>query len=267
ARDRKGLTRMALSAASGVSQRYLAQIEAGAGNVSIALLLRVAVALDCRVEWLTAEDDPWTSDAFHVADLFRRAGAEAKARALTELGASAVRGERSRRIALVGLRGAGKSTLGAALGRRFATQFVELDRDIEEQAGMPVADVMALYGAEGYRRLERQAIERIAATHPSLVLAVAGGVVTEPETYRALLADFSVVWIKASPAEHMERVRAQGDTRPMAGNPEAMKQLEAILDAREAQYARADARIDTQGKSAGQSADELAALVEARGWL
>jgi XRE family aerobic/anaerobic benzoate catabolism transcriptional regulator len=168
---------------------------------------------------------------------------------------------RRQRICLIGLRGAGKSTLGRLLGETLSVPFIELNRDIEEQSGMPVNEVMALYGQEGYRRLERQALERIVQMTDCVVLAVAGGIVSEPETYNFLLRNFHTVWLKATPEEHMQRVRTQGDERPMAGNPKAMEELNAILTAREALYARADLTVDTSGRTLEQSRADLLAAV------
>jgi XRE family aerobic/anaerobic benzoate catabolism transcriptional regulator len=172
---------------------------------------------------------------------------------------------RRQRVALIGLRGAGKSTLGRGLGSALSIPFVELNRDIEEQSGMPVADVMALYGQEGYRRLERQALERVVATSDQVVLAVAGGIVSEPETFAFLLRHFHTIWLKAPPEIHMKRVLDQGDVRPMAGNPQAMAELTSILTSREALYAKAESAIDTEGRSIEESARDLVAAVRALG--
>lgn len=267
ARELKGIPRRVLSERSGVSPRYLAHLEAGEGNISIGLLLRVAVALDHRLEWLIGDEDPWTSEVVRAADLFRGADAATRARVLDLLAPEPAEALRAQRICLVGLRGAGKSTLGAAAGAALGLPFVELNREIEAQSGMPVNEVLALYGPEGYRRLEAQAVERVAATHDSLILAVAGGIVAEPETYKTLLQRFHTVWVKASPAEHMARVRAQGDLRPMAGNPEAMEQLKSILTSREALYARAQATLDTAGRGVEESLADLLGLVRERHWL
>ena len=264
ARERKGIPRRVLSEMSGVSPRYLAQLESGEGNISIGLLQRVALALDHRIEWLVGDEDPWTSDAMRVADLFRSATSQVQERVLAELSPESVENLRAHRICLIGLRGAGKSTLGADLGSTLSIPFVELNRDIEEQAGMPVSEVMALYGQDGYRKLEAQAIDRIIATHDTMVLAVAGGIVAELETYKRLLNHFHTIWLKASPEEHMSRVRAQGDERPMAGNPEAMDQLRSILRSREALYDKALAHLDTSGKTEKASLKELLSLVKER---
>ncbi len=267
ARERKGIPRRVLSEISGVSPRYLAQLEAGEGNISIGLLQRVAMSLDHRIEWLLGDEDPWTSEVIQVADLFRQSTREVRQQVLTLLAPSVDVGQRAHRVCLIGLRGAGKSTLGARAGAALGVPFVELNREIEEQSGMPVNEVLALYGQEGYRRLEAQAISRIIATHESLVLAVAGGIVAEPETYKTLLANFHTVWLKATADDHMTRVRAQGDTRPMAGNPEAMDQLKSILTSREALYSRAEAQLDTSGKSVDTALAELLTLLRDRQFI
>lgn len=267
ARERKGIPRRVLSEISGVSPRYLAQLEGGEGNISIGLLQRVAIALDHRIEWLMGEEDPWTSDALRVADLFRAASGDLRQRVLDMLAPEPIEAMRAHRICLIGLRGAGKSTLGAAVGAAIGVPFVELNREIEEQSGIPVIEVMALYGQEGYRKLEAQALGRIIATYDTVILAVAGGIVAEPETYKTLLANFHTIWVRASPADHMNRVRAQGDTRPMAGNPEAMEQLKSILTSREVLYERALAQLETTGTPPEASIEELISLIRERRFL
>ena len=267
ARELKGIPRRVLSEVSGVSPRYLALLEAGDGNISIGLLQRVADALDHRIEWLVGEDDPWTSEALRVAELYRAAPAEVRAQVLDHLLPQPEATARRHRIALIGLRGAGKSTLGARAGAALGLPFVELNREIEEQAGMPVNEVMAFYGQEGYRRLEAQALGRVIATHDQMILAVAGGIVSEPETYKTLLGHFHTIWVKAAPTEHMARVRDQGDTRPMAGNPEAMDQLRFILTSRETLYEQARAKLDTTGRTLEESTADLLALIAEKEFL
>ena len=257
ARQRKGMSRRVLSELSGVSQRYLAQLESGAGNISIALLFRVANALDHRIEWFVGDDDPWESEPLQVAELFRSANTDTRNQVLELLGPKQTEQFKGQRICLIGLRGAGKSTLGRSLSEHLAMPFHELNQEIEEQSGMPVEEVMALYGPEGYRRLERQALERLVAATETLILAAAGGIVAEPGTYKFLLRHFHTIWLKASPEEHMARVRAQGDHRPMAGNPKAMDDLKSLLTSREALYARADRVVDTTGKPPPVSTAEL----------
>lgn len=267
ARERKGIPRRVLSEMSGVSPRYLAQLEAGEGNISIGLLQRVAIALDHRIEWLTGEDDPWNSDSLRVADLFRTASADIQQKVLQTLSPEPIEARRAHRICLVGLRGAGKSTLGALAGDALNIPFVELNREIEEQSGMPVAEVLALYGQEGYRNLEAQAIDRVIATYDTMILAVAGGIVADPDTYNSLLNNFHTIWVKTSPQEHMSRVRAQGDERPMADNPEAMEQLKSILTSREVLYEKALAQLETSNKPKEVSLGELLSVIQERGFL
>lgn len=267
ARELKGLPRRVVSERSGVSPRYLAQLEAGEGNISIGLLQRVAITLDHRIEWIVGEDDPWTSEAMRVADLFRSSTADVRQKVLEALNPLPPESLRARRVCLIGLRGAGKSTLGAMAAQVLRVPFVELNVEIEEHAGMPVNEILALYGQEGYRQLEAQAVSRVIATHDMMILAVAGGIVSAPDTYKTLLAHFHTVWLKATPDEHMARVRSQGDTRPMEGNPEAMEQLRSILRSRETLYEKAVARLDTSGKPLQTSADELVDLIRERGFF
>lgn len=262
ARERKRIPRRVLSEISGVSPRYLAQLEAGEGNISIGLLQRVAMALDHRIEWFLAEDDPWSSEALRVADLYRAASDEVRDVVMKTLSPEPTEAMRARRICLIGLRGAGKSTLGRQIGTTLDIPFVELNEEIEAQSGMPVEEVMALYGPEGYRKLEAQALARSVATHDKMILAVAGGIVAEPDTYASLLAHFHTIWVKTSADEHMARVRAQGDERPMVGNPEAMEQLRSILTSREAHYQKAQAVLDTSGKTVERSVSELQQLIQ-----
>lgn len=267
ARESKGIPRRVLSEMSGVSPRYLAQLEAGEGNISIGLLQRVASALSYRIDWLIGEEDPWASEALRVAELYRSAGPEARRIAMDALSPETMVKARAQRVCLIGLRGAGKSTLGALAGASLNVPFIELNREIEEQSGMPVGEVMALYGQEGYRKLEAKAVSHVISDHNRVVLAVGGGIVAEPDTYNNLLAHFHTIWIKTSPDEHMSRVRAQGDERPMAGNPEAMEELKSILKTREALYERALEQIDTSGKSVDLSIRDLLKLIEARKFI
>lgn len=250
-RKQARLSRRELSATAGISERYLAQLEGGQGNISIALLSRVAEALHLALPDLIAEEDPL------IAEL-RQASPEQRARVAEALAPGR---RHAGRIALIGLRGAGKSTLGALLAKRLGLPFYELNGMVEEAAGISVTELFALYGQEGYREMERTALGRL-SSGPPLVLAVAGGIVSEPGTFEHLLNSFRTVWLKARPEEHMERVRGQGDERPMAGNPRAMGELRTILTAREAQYARADLCVDTSGQTIPES---LTALLTALG--
>lgn len=267
ARARKAVSRKALSEASGVSLRYLAQLEGGEGNISISLLRRISKALDHRIEWLVGDDDPWTSDAVRVASQFRAASSEQRRRVLSILDPENSDMQRGQRIALIGLRGAGKSTLGRLAAEALDVPFVELNAEIEQNSGMPVNEVLAMYGQEGYRRLERHALEQLAASPNPIILAVAGGIVSEPDTYNILLRNFHTIWLKAKPQEHMGRVRKQGDLRPMAGNPAAMDELRSILTSRESLYSRAETQIDTSEKTVDQSLADVISVIRTEAFL
>lgn len=267
ARTRMGISRRLLAEKSGVSQRYLAQLESGQGNISIGLLLRIAEALDFRIEWLLAEEDPWTSGTAMISSLLRGATRDQRDRVLEILMPESPSLKRASRIALIGLRGAGKSTLGRLAAAELGLPFKELNEDIEEASGMPAAEVMNFYGPEGYRHLERQSLERVVALHGKVVLAIAGGIVSQPETFNYLLQNFHTVWLKAKPEEHMSRVRGQGDERPMAGNPDAMSELRNILMSREALYAKAEAQINTSNATLQESLKALIQTVKGHGFL
>jgi len=230
-RKSKRLSRRELSELSGVSPRYLVRLEAGEGNISIGLLQRIAVALERPIEWFVSSEP------------------------------QQLRERKAERICLIGLRGAGKSTLGSGVARELDLPFIELNQEIECSAGMPVAEVIAMYGDEGYRRLEADTLKEIVAKQERFVLAVAGGVVEQAKTYADVLERFHTVWLQADPADHMERVHAQGDLRPMAGNPQAMDQLRDILKTRESRYSQAEHHINTSGKTVDASIAELIALV------
>jgi len=261
ARERKGMPRRLLSERSGVSPRYLAQLESGQGNISISLLKRVAVALDHRIEWLVGQEDLWNAEALRIAELFRSADQATQDRVLRLLNSDTTGSYRANRICLVGLRGAGKSTLGKLAGKQFDVPFIELNEEIEQHAGMPIGEIMALYGQDGYRRLESDALSRAIGSFDKAILAVAGGVVAEPEAYNKLLSHFHTIWLKASAEEHMDRVLAQGDERPMAGNPEAMAELKSILTSREMLYEKALFQLDTSHVSLERSLEQLVALI------
>lgn len=264
ARERRGMARKALSEQSSVSERYLAHLEAGEANVSVLLLRNVARALDVPLTDLIVTQDASVEHRLirrFLDHLPERQLEEVVFRLMRDFGPEAA--ARKRRIALAGLRGAGKTTLGSALADELHRPFVELDREIERDAGISLSEVFSLYGQLGYRRIERRCLERVIASDQHVVLAVGGGIVSEPETYDLLLANCFTVWIKAPPAEHMARVVAQGDFRPMQGNAEAMEDLNRILAAREPLYRKADVTLDTAGESPEQSLARLRQAVSA----
>jgi XRE family aerobic/anaerobic benzoate catabolism transcriptional regulator len=261
ARARRGLSRRAAAQAADVSERYLAQLEAGDGNASIVLLRRVATAVGVALPELVGADEAPVEQRL-LRRFFERLPAHRLEDVIHRLMRDFGQREAARRtrIALVGLRGAGKSTLGAALARELRRSFVELDREIEREAALPLSEIFMLYGQAGYRRIERRCLEQILDHGERLVVAVAGGIVSEPETYHLLLANCYTVWIKASPDEHMSRVVAQGDLRPIDGRAAAMDDLRRILAAREPLYGKADAIVDTSGQ---RFDDSLGKLVDA----
>ncbi|EEE35804.1 regulator of the anaerobic catobolism of benzoate BzdR [Rhodobacteraceae bacterium KLH11] len=261
ARERKGISRRILSESSGVSQRYLAQLEAGTGNISIGLLKRVAHSLDHKIEWFVGEEDPWNSTSLRVAELFSMADSETREVVLQALAKGGTQSGHAERICLIGLRGAGKSTLGRLAAEKLDVPFLELNKEIALHGGMPIDEILALYGPEGYRTLEASSLDRVIENHDRVILAVAGGIVSEPETFNKLLSNFHTIWLKATPQEHMDRVRAQGDERPMAGNADAMEQLKSLLASREALYARASIMLDTSNCALDDSLKELISTI------
>jgi XRE family transcriptional regulator, aerobic/anaerobic benzoate catabolism transcriptional regulator len=251
ARARRGMSRKILARDSQVSERYLAQLEAGKGNVSILLLRQIAQALSMPLaDLLRADDDP-SADRVLIDQMLRRLApqqlASVRSRLARDFGHA--RGARRQRIALIGLRGAGKSTLGARLARDLDAPFIELDREVEREAATGLNEIFLLYGQAGYRRHERRALERVIESNEQAVIATGGSIVSEPGTFDLLLATCLTVWLKARPEEHMARVVAQGDMRPITGNKEAMDDLQRILTGRERLYGQADIAVDTGGKS------------------
>jgi XRE family aerobic/anaerobic benzoate catabolism transcriptional regulator len=260
ARARRGMSRKSLAQDSGVSERYLAQLEAGEGNASVLLLRQIAAALNLPLTDLLREPNGGPPELALTVQLLQRLTPAQLSLAREELMqrfAGGSRAQRRQRIALIGLRGAGKSTLGARLAKELDLPFVELDREIEREAGTSLSEIFLLYGQTGYRRYERRALEKALERHPRCVIATGGSIVSEPGTYELLLSTCHTVWLKARPEEHMARVVAQGDTRPMAGNTQAMDDLRRILDARAALYGQADVVVDTAGRSVDQSLRDL----------
>jgi XRE family aerobic/anaerobic benzoate catabolism transcriptional regulator len=264
ARARRGMTRKILARDSGVSERYLAQLEAGHGNISILLLRQVAQAMSLPLAELVREEPEHPVEFSLLVQSLSRLDPKQLAQArklLAESFGASMERERRRRIALIGLRGAGKSTLGARLAAALGIPFVELDREIERLAGMSLASLFDLYGQSAYRRYERRALESVIETHDRAVIATGGSLVSEPATFDLLLAACFTVWLTARPEEHMSRVMAQGDFRPMADNSEAMEDLRRILDGRAALYSKADVTVATDQTSIDQSLARLRAAV------
>ena len=263
-RAKQGMTRRQLAAESGASERYLAQIESGQGNPSVVILKSIADALDVPVIELVPRSNGRTAAMAHILDLIGRmpqAELPAIAALIESRAAVSVASDRGRRIALIGLRGAGKSTLGARLARELGCPFIELDRLVEQDYGARIPDLIEMAGLATFRRYERACLERVIEGNEAAVIAAAGGIVSNAETYALLLRRTYTVWLKARPDEHMRRVMEQGDFRPMAQNREAMADLVAILDARSADYARAAAELDTSGDPAETSFAKLRAIV------
>jgi XRE family transcriptional regulator, aerobic/anaerobic benzoate catabolism transcriptional regulator len=263
-RNRRGMTRKMVSREADVSERHLAQVEAGEGNISVVLLQRIAGALNVPLAnfFVPQTEEPAEKRLIQrflerlpshrledvVFRLMRDFGHEEKVRRM--------------RIALIGLRGAGKSTLGAKLAAEMKVPFVELDSEIEKDTGMPLDEIFSMYGQSGYRAIEHRTLERVLKEQERAVISVGGGVVSEKETYDSLLSHCYTVWIKAQPEEHMARAIAQGDFRPMAGNDQAMEDLRRILEAREPLYRKADLWLDTSGSTVDESFARLKAELQ-----
>ncbi|HUZ72833.1 MAG TPA: helix-turn-helix transcriptional regulator [Stellaceae bacterium] len=266
ARLRRGMTRRILAHDSRVSERYLAQLEGGQGNISIALLRRVAQAMGLPLADLVRDEpDRPIELTLLIETLSRLAPGELdEARRLigSAFGDRTAR-DRRQRIALIGLRGAGKSTLGAGLAAALDVPFIELDREVEQAFGTSLGEVFDLYGQAAYRRAERDALAAVVARYDRAVIAAGGSIVAEAATYDLLLSCCFTVWLKAAPEEHMARVQAQGDLRPMAASAAAMADLRRILAGREALYARADATVDTAGVGVAEGLRRLKEAVGA----
>lgn len=265
ARAARGMTRKILARDSGVSERYLAQLEAGRGNVSVLLLLKVAAAMAMSIEsllggsagsstirreaeeWLHRIDEAMLPE---TVDILRQ-----------RAHITATKG-RARRIALIGLRGAGKSTLGRAFADCEGIPFVELNRIIEAEYGGSLDDLFSLAGQPAYRRYEQRCLDRVLSEYDSVIIATGGGIVTNAAAFNALLGRTHTIWVQASPEEHMARVVAQGDLRPMADNREAMADLQQILSARETSYGQAQAQLNTSGRTIEQSVADLVSLAD-----
>jgi XRE family aerobic/anaerobic benzoate catabolism transcriptional regulator len=250
-RSRRGLTRKALARLAAVSERHVANVESGVGNASIQFLRQLTAVLNCSLAEMIGDETASSPEWLMIREILRgRSEAELAAGRIALAGvfeAPTSEAARRQRVALIGLRGAGKSTLGRLLAEEWKVPFVELSRQIETIAGCSIGEIYALYGPNAYRRYEFRALEDVIQRFPRAVIATPGGIVSDPATFNLLLSHCFTVWLKASPEEHMARVVAQGDLRPIEGNREAMEDLKQIIGSRTQFYAKADQSVDTGG--------------------
>ncbi len=263
-RNRRGMSRKALAGHARVSERYLAQLEVGKGNISIVLLRRIARALGLPLTQLVQEGADPPLDLVLLSQFLERLSPPAlsSARDLLLRHLSETSDDlRRQRVALIGLRGGGKSTLGQLLAARLDVPFIELDREIEKRSGASLSEIFDMFGQETFRRAEREALDDVLRRHSKFVVATSGSIVTEPSTMELLLSSCFTVWVRAEPEEHMKRVMAQGDMRPMAHSGRAMDDLVSILRSREPLYAKAEAIISTTGKTPEQNLADLLRII------
>ena len=266
-RARQGMSRKALSQVAGVSERHLANLEYGEGNASILVLVEIAKALGCSLAELTGDMTTQSPEWLMIRSLLEPCD-EKRLRSARVAITKALNTQtqeqdnvRHSRIALIGMRGAGKSTLGAMLAEALGYPFVELSREIEQFAGCSVAEIQDLYGVNAYRRYERRALEETIQIYPEAIIGTPGGLVSDPVNFNLLLSHCTTIWLRAKPEEHMQRVMDQGDFRPMAGNREAMDDLKGILKSREAFYGRAQFQLDTSQQGLEETYQALLTLV------
>jgi XRE family aerobic/anaerobic benzoate catabolism transcriptional regulator len=260
-RSRQGMTRRAVALAADVSERHLANLEYGTGNVSVLVLLQVAQALQCSLAELLGDVTTTSPEWLLIRELLGKRSEADLRRARVQLSEMFGEGgnaqERKNRIALIGLRGAGKTALGQRLADNLGFPFIELSREIEQFAGCQISEIHNLYGANAYRRYERRALEEAIQIYPEVVIATPGGLVSDSANFNLLLSHCTTVWLQADAADHMGRVAAQGDMRPMAASREAMEDLKRILEGRSAFYSKADLAINTSGRSEDQAFEVL----------
>ena len=263
-RARRGMTRKMMANEARVSERHLAQLESGEGNISIVLLARIAGALNVSLAEMFSPEKEMRREKALIQRFLERLPAHRMEDVLQRLAREFGDQEKTRRkrVALVGIRGAGKSTLGAKLAAELKLPFIELDHEIEGDAGIPLSEIFSLYGQAGFRMMEKRVLQRVLENNERTILSVGGGIVSEKETYDFLLSHCYTVWVKAQPEEYMARVTAQGDFRVMGGSKQAMEELRGILEAREPLYRKADLCLDTTGDSVDESLAKLKAGLE-----
>jgi XRE family aerobic/anaerobic benzoate catabolism transcriptional regulator len=258
----RSMTRKELARDSGVSERYLAQLEQGRGNISVVLLARVAAALRTTVSDLLRVRESQTAEEVLISDLLRDLSPDTHKAFLQMLSEHfSVPVESRRRVALIGLRGAGKTSQGSLLAEKLSIPFVHLGTEIELIAGMSTSEIFSLSGQTGYRRLEEKALMRVLQEHDQCVLETGGSMVMDPKLLNTLLTTCFVVWLYTHPDEYMRRLVAEGDVRPMQDQEDAMADLRRILAERDEFYSKAHISIDTSGKTVDTCVDELLELI------
>ena len=266
-RARKGITRKKLASLAGISERHMANLELGTGNATILVLHQVAQALTCSLAELIGDVTTSSPEWLMIRELLENRKDEelhkVRLKLIELFGAEKAPGSRMSRIALIGLRGAGKSTLGRMLADKLGYPFIELSHEIEQTTGCSINEIHSLYGPVAYRRYERRALEETIQLYPEVVIATPGGLVSEAATYSSLLEHCFTVWLQATPREHMDRVIEQGDFRPMSGSKEAMNDLKLILEGRVAFYSKADLHVDTSLQPLDVTFESLYAQIQA----
>jgi len=258
-RIRKSMSRRKLAEDSGVSERYLALLESGTANPSILVLKAIATALALKIDDLVEEKQNQSSIYLEFREHLRGISDDELHHLLTEAKDPVLRIKKNH-IALIGLRGAGKSTLGRELEKKLGVNFIELGSEIAKAAGMPVSEIFSLGGQATYRRFQNEALVNVLNHYPMSVIAIGGSLVTEPDTFNLLLRTCHTIWVQAKPKEHMKRVIAQGDYRPISNNKNAMAELEAMLADRLSLYQRAEHTIDTSELSISEALDLIVNL-------
>lgn len=267
ARAARAMTMKQLALESDISLPYLSRVEKGDGNISLAVLYKLAAALNLPADHLLADEDRYGPDYTLIIELLKRQSSwqlsEIRKRLVNHLAGQKDGCVAARRIALIGLRGGGKSTLGVLIAKRFDIPFVELNAEVEKEAGLSLAEIFSIYGQAGFRRLERRCLDRVVSTYPEVVMATGGGIVVEPATYELLLHSFFSIWLHADPEEHFRRVMAQHDVRIATPqlHEEAMSNIVDALNARQKLYALAHARIDTTHRQVDELVEHAASLI------